>query len=74
MVDHNDLIYLPANVPRWMLNKIRDVQGQLQERYPAMAVTRTDAVRLLLIKGLEALGIDIESENTETKEKEAKAK
>ena len=72
MVDHNDLIYLPANVPRWMLNKIRAVQGQLQERYPAMAVTRTDAVRLILIKGLEALGI--ESENTETKEKEAKAK
>lgn len=37
-----------------------------------MAVTRTDAVRHILIKGLEALGI--ESENTETKEKEAKAK
>lgn len=74
MVDHNDLIYLPANVPRWMLNKIRDVHQTLQERYPAMTITRTDAVRLILIKGLEALGIDIESENTETKEKEAKAK
>ena len=72
MVDHNDLIYLPANVPRWMLNKIRDVRGQLQERYPAMTITRTDAVRLILFKGLEALGI--ESGNTETKEKEAKAK
>lgn len=72
MVDHKELIYLPANVPRWMLDKIRAVQRQLQERYPAMAVTRTDAVRHLLIKGLEALGI--ETENTETKEKEAKAK
>ncbi|MDD4558988.1 MAG: hypothetical protein PHX89_08670 [bacterium] len=52
-----------------MLDKIRAVQGQLQERYPAMAVTRTDAVRHLLIKGLEALGI--ESENTEPKETNA---
>lgn len=71
MVDHNELIYLPANVPRWMLDKIRDVRGQLQERYPAMTITRTDAVRHILIKGLEALGI--ETENTEPKEKEAKA-
>jgi len=65
---NHELIYLPANVPRWMLNKIRTVQERLQGDNPTLAVTRTDAVRHVLTKGLEALGIDCSNiESTEAK-------
>jgi len=53
----NDLIQIGARVPRWMVNKIREVL----DANPNL-VTRTDAVRLVLVKGFESLGIIDEKE------------
>jgi len=51
-----------------MLDSIREVQGHLQQERPEQTVTRTDAVRHILGKGLEALGFDLQSIKNETKE------
>lgn len=61
------LCHLGVKIPRWMFNKIRDVQVHLQEERPEATVTRTDAVRRVLMSGLDALGIDGEKDLKEAK-------
>ena len=64
MVSNNEqLINLGFRVPRWMLKAIREVQNRNH------LVTRTEAARLVLTKGLESLGINLP--NTEAKEESA---
>jgi len=68
LVSTNNQINLGVKTPRWMLDSIREVQGHLQQERPEQTVTRTDAVRHILGKGLEALGFDLQSIKNETKE------
>jgi hypothetical protein len=62
----DQLFHLGVKIPQWMVNQIHDVQERLQQERPEATVTRTDAVRRVMVKGLEALGMNLK--NTETKE------
>lgn len=48
-----DLKNARFRIPSWMDEKITEVQRQYH------MVTRTEAARLIMVKGLEALGIDL---------------
>ena len=61
------MYHLGVKTPRWMLNPIHEVQEQLQQERPEQTVTRTDAVRHILGKGLEALGFDLQNIKNEAK-------
>jgi len=50
-----ELVQIAYRVPRWMKDKIVEVQRQNH------MVTETEAVRHVVIKGLEALGVDLPS-------------
>ena len=63
------MFHLGVKIPRWMLKAIRKAQMQMQRERPEDVVTRTDAARHALAKGLGAMGIDLE--NTEAKEESA---
>lgn len=51
-IKQNELIQIGARVPRWMASMLREVL----DSNPNL-VTRTDAVRLVLVKGFESMGM-----------------
>jgi len=60
------LRFVGFKIPGWMLKGIDEVQSSQR------LVTRTEAARLVIVRGLDALGIDVsdvtEEETSETKD------
>jgi len=51
--ESNKLTQVSYRVPRWMKDKILEVQRQNR------MLTETEALRHIMIKGLEAIGVDL---------------